>query len=83
MNKDSKSGKVRALPNHKLNLPDFKNFHFANNSDVHSVIGTNVIRVPFGKRFAQRKRPEKSQNIATLILPITSFRNPPPPPYVA
>ena len=44
-----------------------------------SVEGTNVIRVPFGKKFSKKKRPEKNQNIATLILPLSSYNNPTPP----
>ena len=44
---------------------------------------TNVIRVPFGRRLSKKKRPEKNQHIATLILPITSVNSPTPPPNVA
>jgi hypothetical protein len=39
--------------------------------------------VPFGKRFPKKQRPDKNQNIATLILPIHTFMNPTPPPHVA
>ena len=79
MSKNSKSGKVKSLPINDLNLPNFVNNFSGNNSKIGSVEGTNVIRVPFGKRFAKRQRPEKSQNIATLILPINSYSNPTPP----
>ena len=83
MSKDSKSGKVKRLPIANLDLPNFVNNFSGNNSKVSSVEGTNVIRVPFGKRFPKKQRPNKNQNIATLILPINTFINPNPPPHVA
>ena len=49
------------------------------NLNILSIEGTNVIRVPFGKKFSKKKRPEKNQNIATLILPLSSYSNPTPP----
>ena len=76
MNKDFKSGKVKRLPIKNLNLPNFVNNSLGNNSKVNFVEGTNVIRVPFGKRFPKKQRPDKNQNIATLILPINTFINP-------
>ena len=83
MSKDFKSGKVKHLPINKLDLPSFVNNSSGINSKVNSVEGTNVIRVPFGKRFPKKQRPDKNQNIATLILPINTFMNPTPPPHVA
>ena len=85
MSKDFKSGKVRSLPIANLDLPNFvSNFSGnRNSSKVSSVEGTNVIRVPFGKRLPKKQRPQKNQNIATLILPINTFMNPTPPPHVA
>ncbi len=83
MSKDFKSGKVKHLPINNLDLPNFVNKSFENNLKVNSVEGTNVIRVPFGKRFPKKQRPDKNQNIATLILPIHTFMNPTPPPHVA
>ena len=80
MNKDSKSGNIKHLPVKNVTLPNFvNNFSGDNNSNICSIEGTNVIRVPFGKRFSKKKRPEKNQNIATLILPLSSFSNPTPP----
>ena len=79
MSKDLKSGKVRYLTISNIDLPNFVNHSSENNSKVISVEGTNVIRVPFGTIFPKKKRPEKSQNIATLILPISSYSNPTPP----
>ena len=79
MKKDFKSGKIKNLPNIDLDLPNFVNNFSGNNSKVSFVEGTNVIRVPFGKRFAKKQKPNKSQNIATLILPIGSYINPTPP----
>lgn len=83
MSKDFKSGKVKHLPIKNLDLPSFVNNSSGINSKVNSVEGTNVIRVPFGKRFPKKQRPDKNQNIATLILPINTFMNPTPPPNVA
>ena len=83
MSKDFKFGKVRNLPITNLDLPHFVNNFSANYSKVTSVEGTNVIRVPFGKRLPKKQRPDKNQNIATLILPLNKFINPTPPPYVA
>ncbi len=45
--------------------------------------GTNVIRVPFGIRRAQRERPSQPQRLATLILPFQREGNPTPPPHAA
>ena len=79
MSKDSKSGNVKHLPIKNIDLPTFvKNFS-VDNSNICSIEGTNVIRVPFGKKFSKKKRPEKNQNIATLILPLSSYTNPTPP----
>ena len=83
MSKNFKSGKVKSLPITNLDLPSFVNNFSGNNSKVNSVEGTNVIRVPFGKISPKKKRPEKNQNIATLILPINTLFNPTPPPNVA
>ncbi len=83
MSKDFKSGKVKSLPIKNLDLPSFVNNFSEDNLKVSSVEGTNVIRVPFGKRYPKKQRPEKNQNIATLILPIHTFINPTPPPHVA
>ena len=83
MSKDFNSGKVKKLPNINLDLPNFVNNYSVNNSKVSSVEGTNVIRVPFGKRLPKKQRPDKSQNIATLILPLNTYINPTPPPHVA
>ena len=83
MRKDSsKDEKIKDLSGHFVKLPDFVE-KFSNTNEVFSVAGTNVIRVPFGIRFPKRKRPEKNQNIATLVLPITSISSPTPPPNVA
>ena len=79
MTKDFKSGNVTRLPVTNVKLPNFGNHSSGDNSNIRSVEGTNVIRVPFGKKFSKKKRPEKNQNIATLILPITSYSNPTPP----
>ena len=79
MDQDFKSGKVKHLPIENVELPNFVNNFIGNNANVFPVEGTNVIRVPFGKKFSKKKRPEKNQNIATLILPLSSCSNPNPP----
>jgi len=79
MTKDFKPGNVKQLPVKNVNLPNFVNNFSGDNSNICSIEGTNVIRVPFGKKFSKKKRPEKNQNIATLILPLSSYSNPTPP----
>ena len=81
MKKDSsKDRKVKYLSNSCVKLPEFIN---KEDIDLKSLDQTNVIRVPFGRRLSKKKRPEKNQHIATLILPITSINSPTPPPNVA
>ena len=82
MSKDSKLSKIKCLSKETLKLPEFIDNNF-DGTKTKITKGTNVIRVPFGVRFSKKRRPEKNQNIATLILPITSFSNPTPPPNVA
>ena len=79
MTKDFKSGKVKHLPVDSVNLPKYVNIISGDNLNICSIEGTNVLRVPFGKKFSKKKRPEKNQNIATLILPLNSYSNPTPP----
>ena len=79
MSKDFQSGNVTHLPVKNVDLPSFVNNFSGENSNVCSIEGTNVLRVRFGKKFSKKKTPEKSQNIATLILPLTSYSNPTPP----
>ena len=78
----SKDEKLKFMSTNSVDLPTFSN-HNQNDVELISEVETNVIRVPFGKRISKKKRPEKSQKIATLVLPITSFNNPTPPPFVA
>ena len=81
MKKDSsKNRKIQYLSCNSVKLPEFINHE---NIDLMSPEETNVIRVPFGRRLSKKKRPEKNQHIATLILPITSINSPTPPPNVA
>jgi len=81
MKKDSsKDRKVQYLSNNSVKLPEF-----INQEEIDLVVSkeTNVIRVPFGRRLSKKKRPEKNQHIATLIVPITCVHSPSPPPNVA
>ena len=79
MSNDFKSGNVKHLPIKNVDLPNFVTNSSFDNSNFGSIEGTNVIRVPFGKKFSKKKRPEKNQNIATLIIPLSSYSNPTPP----
>ncbi len=47
------------------------------------VDGTNVVRVPFGIRQPRRKRPERPETWATLVLPFQPLGSPTPPPQAA
>jgi hypothetical protein len=48
------------------------------------VDGTNVVRVPFGVRRARRRRPERPDHWATLVLPFQAGGGgAPPPPHAA
>ena len=81
MKKDSsKDRKVQYLSNNSVKLPEFITLE---EKELTSLESTNVLRVPFGRRLSKKKRPEKNQHIATLILPITSINSPTPPPNVA
>ena len=79
MTNDFKSSKVKKLPIQNVDLPNFVNNSSGDSSTICSIEGTNVIRVPFGKKFSKKKRPEKNQNIATLVLPLSSYSSPTPP----
>ena len=81
MKKDSsKDCTVQYLSNNSVKLPEFINLE---EKELTSLESTNVLRVPFGRRLSKKKRPEKNQHIATLILPITCINSPTPPPNVA
>jgi hypothetical protein len=55
-----------------------------NGNDKTQVIeGTNVVRVPFGVRRARRRRPERPDHWATLVLPFQAGGDPTPPPQAA
>tara|TARA_Y100000589_G_scaffold99457_1_gene93994 strand:- start:208 stop:453 length:246 start_codon:yes stop_codon:yes gene_type:complete len=72
--------KLHYLSNNSVKLPEFINDE---EKDLILLEDTNVIRVPFGRRLSKKKRPEKNQHIATLVVPITSLDSPTPPPNVA
>tara|TARA_B100000700_G_C14938392_1_gene805544 strand:- start:867 stop:1127 length:261 start_codon:yes stop_codon:yes gene_type:complete len=48
-----------------------------------SIEGTNVVRVPFGVRRPAKKRPERPDSWATLVLPLNPLGSPTPPPQAA
>tara|TARA_Y100000589_G_scaffold235605_1_gene222972 strand:+ start:204 stop:446 length:243 start_codon:yes stop_codon:yes gene_type:complete len=77
MKKDSsKDRKIQHLSNNSVQLPEFIN---GEGIELITHEAANVIRVPFGRRLSKKKRPQKNQHIATLILPITSINSPTPP----
>ncbi len=47
------------------------------------VDGTNVVRVPFGVRQPRRRRPERPERWATLVLPFQAGGPSPTPPQAA
>ena len=47
------------------------------------VEGTNVVRVPFGVRRAQRVRPARPERWATVVLPFVAGGSTPPQPQAA
>ncbi|MFM7550528.1 MAG: hypothetical protein ACKO7Z_08880 [Cyanobacteriota bacterium] len=44
---------------------------------------SNVVRVPFGVRRATRRRPERPDHWATLVIPFQAGNDPTPPPQAA
>ena len=69
----------------QLNLPSFSESLESAMSSGKSfqVDGTNVVRVPFGIRHPQKKRPERPQRWVTLVLPFQPVGSPTPPPQAA
>ena len=78
---DKKRDASLVLPYGRINvllpIPISQYYEYLN-KDLLLRIG-DLVEVPFGKRFPKKQRPEKNQNIATLILPISSYVNPTPP----
>tara|TARA_Y100001968_G_C19212392_1_gene645425 strand:- start:460 stop:720 length:261 start_codon:yes stop_codon:yes gene_type:complete len=68
-----------------LSLPDFSDNleSTLGNGQSFQVDGTNVVRVPFGVRQPRKQRPARSDNWATLILPLNPLGSPTPPPQAA
>ena len=69
----------------ELTLPSFSEGleAFMSSGKTVQVEGTNVVRVPFGIRRPQKKRPERPQRWATLVLPFQPVGSPNPPPQAA
>jgi len=53
------------------------------NDHTQAIEGTNVVRVPFGVRRARRRRPERPDHWATLVIPFQAGSDPTPPPQAA
>ncbi len=71
--------------NEFLQLPSFSNEveSVFNSGKSIKVDGTNVVRVPFGIRKPLKKRPERPERWATLVLPFQPLGSPTPPPQAA
>jgi hypothetical protein len=52
-------------------------------SGTFRVEGTNVVRVPFGVRRPRRRRPQRPDHWATLVLPFQAAGGGPIPPHAA
>ena len=67
------------------NLPDFPDGLKSALERGHTlpIEGTNVVRVPFGVRQSRRRRPERPQRWATLVIPFQTIDSPTPPPAAA
>ena len=85
--KKSKTGKVieKLHGADELKLPDFSQSlqSVLGNGESLQVDGTNVVRVPFGIRTPLKKRPARSKNWVTLVLPFNPLGTPTPPPQAA
>tara|TARA_Y100001968_G_C19420810_1_gene751659 strand:+ start:148 stop:408 length:261 start_codon:yes stop_codon:yes gene_type:complete len=68
-----------------LKLPDFsENLEsIFSSGKLMQVDGTNVIRVPFGVRQSVKKRPQRPERWATLVIPFQPLGSPTPPPQAA
>ena len=69
----------------KLSLPSISQGleHLMSSGKSLKIDGTNVVRVPFGVRHSQKKRPKRPQRWATLVLPLQPLGTPTPPPQAA
>ena len=76
---------ARIVDKDGLELPSFKDGleSTLNSGRSLQVEGTNVVRVPFGIREPQRKRPQRPQRWVTLVLPLQPLGSPTPPPQAA
>ncbi len=77
--------KDEALSKRNLKLPSFQESLESVLSTGKSiqVEGTNVVRVPFGIRQSLKKRPDRPNTWATLVIPIQPLGSPPTPPQAA
>lgn len=68
-----------------LSLPPMVESHgpVVGQGETFSVVGTNVVRVPFGIRQPRRTRPARPDHWATLVIPFQQGPNPTPPPRAA
>ena len=71
--------------NEELTLPTFVGEMQSSlqEGNLVQVDGTNVVRVPFGVRQARKRRPERPERWATLVLPFQSLGGSPTPPQAA
>ena len=81
----SPDSSVETAEMNELTLPSFSEGldSLMSSGKSFQVDGTNVVRVPFGIRRSQKKRPEKPQRWPTLVLPFQPLGSPTPPPQAA
>ena len=87
MKSKMKKEKIQLLGvnNTKPNLPSFKETFqsLLETGQSINVEGTNVVRVPFGIRQPLKKRPQRPDHWATIVLPLQPGSPPPTPPQAA
>ncbi len=80
---ENHSGKLIATEELQLPFAPTSVERTLSNGHLLEVDGTNVVRVPFGVREPRRKRPERPETWATLVLPFQPIGSPTPPPQAA
>ncbi len=77
--------KTASRQNQAPNLPSFSEHldTVLSAGKTLKIDGTNVIRVPFGIRQPIKKRPDRPERWATLVLPLQPIGSPNPPPQAA
>ncbi len=80
-NNKQSSKRTKSWSTCELSLPSFQGGleDSMSGGRTFQVEGTNVIRVPFGVRQPRKKRPDRPETWATLVLSLHPQDNPTPP----